>query len=104
VRRPRHLDDGAGQPSDARDLQLDDVSDRETPEFAGAPVRTTTSPGRSVVRQEVVDAEGPGIGDRLDPDDVSLESQVFRGNLVGAVETQRWSYRRCSVISSGFEG
>jgi len=42
------------------DLHLDDVSDRETPEFAGAPVRTT-SRGRSVVRQEVVDAEGPGI-------------------------------------------
>jgi len=47
VRRPTHLDDGAGQPSDARDLHLDDVSDRETPEFAGAPVRTT-SPGRNV--------------------------------------------------------
>jgi len=103
VRRPRYLDDGGVSRPMPVDLHLDDVSDRETPEFAGAPVRTT-SPGRSVVRQEVVDAEGPGIGDRLDPDDVSLESQVFRGNLVGAVETQRWSYRRCSVISSGFEG
>jgi len=30
------------------DLHLDDVSDRETPEFAGAPVRTT-SPDRSVM-------------------------------------------------------
>ena len=48
VRRPRHLDDGGVSRPMPVDLHLDDVSDRETPEFAGAPVRTT-SPDRSVM-------------------------------------------------------